>query len=400
MDFKQYLAELTSRPIPKEMGFPQQEYGRRVEKVRAAMADRDLDVLLVTDVPNICYLTGFETAFPGGFTCLTLPCDEPPTLQVPEFEIPGALLNTLVEDVRSSRFTDPDAATREFAGTLAGRGFDGRHIGVETRLPGLSAGVYEALREALPRATFTEASELVFGARLVKSPAELDHMRRSADIVRTAISEAVKVAAEGVSENEIAGVAYAALAKAGSEYFSCQPCVMGGHRNGWIHTSQRRTSLKRGDTVMMEMGAFYYRYSSAVMHTVSIGEPSATIRRLVKASHETLGIIEETVKPGRSADEVAREAKKGLESVRDEAYSTGMFGYSMGISFPPTWREGSFVIAEGVQQTFEPGMTFLSPITLRIPGTLGVGFSDTFVVTESGCEPLTKRDRSLTVAAA
>jgi Xaa-Pro aminopeptidase len=55
------------------------------------------------------------------------------------------------------------------------------------------------------------------------------------------------------------------------------------------------------------------------------------------------------------------------------------------------------MIAEGVDEIFVPGMTFLTPITLRHPGVLGVGFTDIFAVTEEGCTTLTRRDRSLKV---
>lgn len=75
------------------MAFPEAEYRRRVEKGRGDMAARGLDALLVTDVPNICYLSGYETFVPNNFACLILPGDAGPTLQVPEFEIPGALLS-------------------------------------------------------------------------------------------------------------------------------------------------------------------------------------------------------------------------------------------------------------------------------------------------------------------
>lgn len=167
-----------------------------------------------------------------------------------------------------------------------------------------------------------------------------------------------------------------------------------------IHTSQKRMRIKSGDTVMMELGAFYHRYMSAVMHTVAVGKPSRDVERLVKASNDTLNLIQQAVKPGRTAHEVAIEVKKGLDDVREEAYSTGMFGYSVGLSFPPTWREGTFMIAEGVHQPFLPGMTFLSPITLRLPGTVGIGFTETVAVTETGCELLTARDRTLAVAPA
>jgi Xaa-Pro aminopeptidase len=55
---------------------------------------------------------------------------------------------------------------------------------------------------------------------------------------------------------------------------------------------------------------------------------------------------------------------------------------------------------EGAASWVWPGMTFLSPITLRLPGTAGIGFTETFAVTERGCELLTARDRALVVAPA
>jgi Xaa-Pro aminopeptidase len=400
MDFKQYLAELKNKSIPKEMAFTDAEFRGRVQKVRGFMAESGLDALLVTEVPNVCYLSGFETFVPNNFACMILPGAGDPTLQVAEFEIPGALLNSWVEDVRATRFNDPEATAKEFAEILGQHKLDGKRIGLETRLNGFTIELYEKLKAALPGANFVDASDLVFRARLIKSSAELVYMRKAADIVRPALDETLNSVRTGMTENDIAAVAYAALARGGSEFFSCQPCVMAAHRAGWIHTSQRGMRLKAGQTAMMEMGAFCHRYVSAVMHTVVIGEPSPAVTRLTKAAHNTLDLVRQAVRPGRSAHEAAREIRKGLDPVQHEAYSTGMFGYAVGLSFPPTWREGRFMIAEGVEQTFSPGMAFLTPVTLRHPGVLGVGFTDTFVVTETGCEALTARDRSLTVVKA
>jgi Xaa-Pro dipeptidase len=151
---------------------------------------------------------------------------------------------------------------------------------------------------------------------------------------------------------------------------------------------------------MMELGAFIKRYLGALMHTAVLGEPSKDVLRLVKASHETLKLVEETVKPGLTAHEVACEVKKGLDGVSKDAYSTGMYGYSVGLSFPPNWQEGNFMIGEGLHTPMAPGMTFLTPITLRLPGTMGIGFTDIFLVTEAGCEVLVPRDRSLAIIAA
>jgi hypothetical protein len=65
------------------------------------------------------------------------------------------------------------------------------------------------------------------------------------------------------------------------------------------------------------------------------------VTRLVSAAHHTLDLVQQVVRPERSAHDAAREIRRGLDPVRDEAYSTGMFSYAVGLSFPPTWREGT-----------------------------------------------------------
>ena len=246
MDFRQYLAELRSRPIPKEMAFSEAEYRARVGKIRGYMAEKKLDALLVTEVPNVSYLSGFETFVPNNFACLILPGEGEPTLQVAEFEIPGALLNSWVEDVRATRFNDPAATASEFAAILEQHKLDRKRIGIESRLNGFTIEIYERLKLAVPNASFVDASDLVFRARLVKSAGGARTYAQAADIVRPALDETLASIRTGMSENEIAAVAYAALARRGSEYFSCQPCVMAAHRAGWIHTSQRGARIAAG----------------------------------------------------------------------------------------------------------------------------------------------------------
>lgn len=397
MNFAQYLEALKSAPIPKEMAFPEAEYASRVAKIRTFMAEEELDALLITDVPNVCYVSGYETFVPNNFACMVLTIDGEPALQVAEFEIPGALLNSWVKDVRPTRFNDIDAVSRQLTAILAEKKLDGKRIGIETRLGGYNIETYESMKRALPNASFVDASNIVFRARLVKSPAEIVHMREAAAIATASLAETLKTIKNGSSENEVAAVAYAELARRGSEYFSCQPCVSVGHRAGWIHTSQRGARIGPGQTLIMELGAFVRRYVGGVMHTAVVGDPSKDVLRLAKASDDTLNLVQSCVKPGRSVHDVALEVKRGLDGLKDEVYTTGMFGYAVGLSFPPTWREGKFMIAEGVHETFVPGMTFLTPVTVRLPGKLGVGYTETFLVTENGCEVLTARDRSLKI---
>ena len=75
----------------------------------------------------------------------------------------------------------------------------------------------------------------------------------------------------------------------------------------------------------------------------------------------------------------------------------GYFGYAVGIGFPPSWVERSVEIAEGRTDVLEAGMTFHVHRVLRVPGVVGVGFSETAVVTACGYELLTDYPRELVV---
>jgi Xaa-Pro aminopeptidase len=76
---------------------------------------------------------------------------------------------------------------------------------------------------------------------------------------------------------------------------------------------------------------------------------------------------------------------------------SGNCGYPVGAGFPPYWGEYSCQIALGDQTVLQPGMVFHQPVILRVLGKLGVAFSETVLITPTGCETLTRVERQLLV---
>jgi Xaa-Pro aminopeptidase len=134
------------------------------------------------------------------------------------------------------------------------------------------------------------------------------------------------------------------------------------------------------------------------MHTAVVGPPAKEVERLAAMSNAAIDTLLGAARAGRAARDVAREVQRSLRGV-DDVLTAGMFGYAIGIAFPPTWREMINFVSLDDEEELEAGMTFHSPIPFRVPNRFGVGFSETWTVTEVGCEVLTKRDRSLYVAA-
>lgn len=381
--------------IPSELAFSKQEYDRRLERTLAKMQDYRVDVLLVHTPRNQCYLTGFETLNMWQYSCLILSMGEPPILLVPEMEEAGVYLTSWIKDTVLFRpDEDPVALT---AKVLQEKGLDNAHIGLEMQSISITPAQYLQLQEALPRATFVETSELVRGLGMIKSPAEIDYIRQAARITDQGIQAAIQEVAAGKTDQDLAAVAYESMIRAGSEYMCIQPIVTTGRRSGVPHSTHKRVLIAHGDPVFLEFGACIHRYSGPIMRTVVVGQASDAIKRTAEASITALNYAIEAMKPGVTGDEVAHAAWKGVQKDRPEIFYHGVVGYSIGLSFPPNWGDVPFFVLKGQQQRLEPGMVFHLPIAFRDIGTYCVGFSETVVITETGCEVMGSSPRELIV---
>ncbi|MFQ5933572.1 MAG: M24 family metallopeptidase [Dehalococcoidia bacterium] len=400
-----YIERLLQEPVPREWAFPESEYRERLAKVRRSMDEAGVDVLLLHAIVDMCYLSGYQTLWPDAYACLIVPREGEPFMQVGRIEAGLAVLHGWVKDMEMVSWQDfgSDAAPSQLAEILERRGLAKKRIGVQkgriefgNRGP-LDAAAYERLKELLPKATFVDCTYLMFDIRVVKTPAELEQMRRAAKISSIGVKAAQEATVVGKTDNDVAGVGASVMIDEGSDPFSLDPIVSTGHRSGWFHTSFKRFRLKTGDHVLLEFGGCYQRYTAPLMRTVVLGEPTAQAKRIIDANLKTLNLLYENVKPGRTAHEVAMAAAKGLDPIVKEVFRSGHFGYSIGLGFPPTWTDGPMYISEGNDRVLEPGMTFHTPLSLRVTAEFVIGTSESIAVTDTGCEILTQLEREVLV---
>ena len=394
MERQPSLGTITLLEMPKELAFGAEEYAARLARVRAAMAAAGLEVLLLHGLPNICWLTGFQTPLCDWYHCLVVPAEGEPLLQCCDTEL--AQQNSRLTRIAVVLWERMDEAGDQLAGLLRDLGAGGRRIGVELRRPGLNAWTLERLRAGLPDAELVDASDLTPRLRAVKSPAEIDCMRRSARLTDLGMAAGIAAIRAGGQDNDVIAAASQAMLAAGSEFFSIQPIVRSGWRSGVVHATGKRVALARGDNVFMEFGGVFQRYCAPLLRTVVIGPPDDRQKRLGEAALATLERLYAAVKPGRSVRDVARETAQGYAHLLGEIQTRGYHAYSVGISFPPVWVEHSLGIRDDADDILRPGMTFHTPRSLRVPGQLAMGYSETILVTDSGCEALTRHPRALT----
>ena len=381
--------------LPLETAFPAEEYRRRIDAARTALAGAGMDGLVVSNPAHVLYLSGYQTFSVLGGETLVVPGEGDPALVVPAPELGTALLHSWLD--RAWGF-DPERSDGAYlAERLREAGLGSATIGVEMDASGLTPQCLAELRAALPEARFEDATQLVVELMARKSELELACHRRAAPMTDAGMAAAMDAAVEGDNDNAVAAAASEAMLRAGSEYFCVSPIVTSGARSGILHSSHKRRELRRGDSVCVEIGACYQRYTTPLMRTASIGTPSAGVQRLADACLRALDCVLEALRPGLTGHEVAEAGWKGIATAGEELVFHGCFGYGIGAGFPPTWADRTGFIMSGQHTPIQPGMVFHHPVALRRLGEHGVMFSETTMVTETGCEPFGNTERRLFV---
>lgn len=373
-------------PIPRELFFPPEEYDARLVTLRAAMADRGVEALILAAPETVFHLSGYQTFGYHNFQLLVVPLDREPFLILRFLESILAARYAWIEDVVTWDDTD-DPVTVTLA-ALRTRGLAEKVIGIEETAAFLRVKHWRALHAALP--CLTDGSGLAERARIIKSHREVAYMREAARLTDLGAEAALAACAEGAAENDVAAASYAAMVRAGSEWMARDPIVTSGDRAGLPHSGFMRRRLGPGDTVLIEIGATYHRYYAPLMRTAVIGRASPEVQRMAETCLEALHAAIAAIRPGATSAAVDAAARGVVERAGLWDHYRKRTGYSVGIGFS-SWVEGTVAsLKEDDPTVLRPGMCFHIPVAMRIYGEAGIGFSHTVHVTDTGVEVLTK----------
>ena len=377
-----------------DAAFSQAELAGRVARLRHALLAHGAEALVVTGPENIFWATGRQTAGYFAFQALILPAEGAPILLVRDLERTGAVVSTWLDDIRV--WQDGEDPAQALAAILRALGV-GR-VAIETQGWFVAPKLLDRIRGALPDLEWSDGSGLAEGLRLVKSPAELDALRRAAAYAQAGMQAALTACRAGVSENEIAAEMTAAAIRAGSEGMAMEPLVSSGPRAGVPHATWRRRILQPGDPVFLELAASHDRYHAALMRSLWIGPPPAEAQRMMDVALRALDAALAAMRPGRPCCDPHDAAQAVIDDAGYAEAFRKRIGYSMGIAFAPDWGEGALLsLFAGVDRVLEPGMVFHLPATLRRFGAFTVGASETVILTPSGPEVLSELPRAMSL---
>jgi len=379
--------------------FTPEEMQDRKDRTARAIAASGLDALLMFKQESMYWLTGYDTFGFSSFQCMAMTADGRIALLNRAPDRGTAAYTSDVTDVRVYVDVDGMDPTVDLREMLADLGLAGSRVGIELDSYGLRAVHWRMLEAKLDGfLAWTDASTLVQELRRVKSPQELAYTRRAAELADDAWDVAVDLAGVGVSEARILADMQGAVLGGGGDYAGNEMIVGSGPGALMVRYTSGRRDLDPVDQLTLEWCGVERRYHAAMMRTLLVGEASPEHRAMHGACHEALLACEDVVRPGATLGEVFATHARVLDRAGYREHRLNACGYGMGAVYAPVWTDWP-MIYEGNPLVFEAGhVFFLHMILLDFGSQRAMTLGHTVVVTDTGCERLSRSDLDLVVA--
>ncbi|MCW4458804.1 ectoine hydrolase [Microbacterium sp. MPKO10] len=380
-----------------DMTFPFDEYERRLSELRARMAERLLDAVVISDPENLMYLTDYQTTGYSFFQALVVPLDGEPFMITRSMEESNVHARTWVELTRP--YPDTGDAIQSLVQALREFGLHTKDVGYERNSYYFPAYHQDYIHSAITEGRLLDCFGIVEQGRITKSAVEIEVMRKAAHATEVGMQAGMDAVAAGVSENDIAAEISSAMFRAGGEFPAVMPYVTSGPRTMIGHATWEGRVVQPGEHVFLEVAGCFRRYHTAMMRTVVLGDLSKSLFRAQERMKLALAEVEDAIRPGLTvsdADNIVRSI------ITDNAVGGRLVtrsGYSIGIAFPPSWDEGYIAsLNQGDPTVLREGMTFhIIPWMWGVDGDKTMGISDTIMVTERGCQSFFTLDKDFVV---
>lgn len=351
-------------------------------KLAAQLEARGLDAVLLTEEANRFYVTGFHSTGTDGAALVT---------------------RTKNYYLTDSRYTEaaaravPDAEHRE---VVTGRGYlvQFREIMEELGLKKvgfddayMTVQDYERYKKELP-CDLIPASGLLTELRRTKDPEEIETMIAAQRIAEKALEQIVQEIRPGVTEREISARLQYLMLHFGAENMSFDPVVVSGVNGSQPHGVPTQKPIERGEFVTMDFGCIYHGYCSDMTRTVAVGyatEEMKTVYQTVLTAQKAGIAAAKAGVTGKAVDAAARDV---IAAAGYGPYFGHSFGHGVGVEIheaPNASPLNQTPLPAGAVISAEPG--------IYIPGKLGVRIEDVIILTEDGCEDITKAPKELLI---
>ncbi len=353
------------------------DYRARLDGVGSKMDEKKLGALLVTDINNIRYLSGFT----GSSAYILFSKGKRWFLTDPRYATQAG------EEVKGFNIKIyKKKALDTIAGLIAA--LNARPIGFES--DNISFDAYGKLKRGLSGARLKPAPGIIADLRKRKDPFEVRRIRDSVKVLDAGFEEAMRLLKPGTIEREAALEIEFAFKEKGAEGLAFDTIIASGFRGALPHGKASSKKIKKGELVVVDMGALKDGYNSDETRTFSIGRPSPEQRKVYEIVKDAQAKAIDAIRPGVKASAVDGAARAHIKKAGYGKFFGHGTGHGVGLEIhegPAISPLSKEALEEGMVITIEPG--------IYLPGFFGVRIEDMALVTSDGCEVLTRTSREL-----
>ncbi|MEA2526764.1 MAG: Xaa-Pro aminopeptidase [Thermomicrobiales bacterium] len=352
----------------------------RLDRLRAELAERELDGILVTDPSNRFYLSGYSAH------------DHAPN------ESAGVLL---IGSTEAALFTSPNntqwaaseapgfeisAWKRPWTGTVSEqiRRYGWNRVGFEDDATLVSTH-QELLASLANKVTLAPTRGLVDRLRRVKDADELAALERALGLTDEVFDATVAALRPGMTEREIAWMTEKAFRDAGADGAAFPTSVASGPHTARPHHAPTERAIREGEPITIDMGASVAGYNGDLTRTVWLGEPDSRLKAVYNVVFEAQATALAGLRAGMIGKDGDSLARRVVEAAGHKDHFVHGLGHGLGIRVhegPSLGTTSTDVLQPGEVVTVEPGV--------YVPGWGGVRIEDVVVITSDGCQVLTK----------
>jgi Xaa-Pro aminopeptidase len=353
-----------------------------VERLRGAMPEAGLDALVACSPENVAYLTGLvvpsQPLMRWRHAFAIVPRDGPTALVVVDME----------EHTVRSRVPGPRYYVwREFAGdcmavvatALRELGLADGRLGLE--LDYLPARDYAALAAALLGARLEAAEGLFARQREIKTPGELELLRRLSRLTDAALHDALAAVGPGSSELDLAGALTSGIYRRGAESFKLL-IVASGERSQYPNVGPTERRLQPGDLIRLEIFGVLQGYMAGVCRTGVVGAALAEQERIWRNLVESKYLLLDLLRPGASSAAIYAAYVRQFAAL-GIGRPISFVGHGIGLHL----HEEPY-LGGGPERRLEAGMVLGVEPLLYWPEHYGLQLKDMVAITQDGCELL------------
>jgi Xaa-Pro dipeptidase len=361
-------------------------FSRRIVRAQAELKTRKWDLLVATPSTTYRYFTGYNPGRSERLIALVVPAVGDPAIVCPSFEVERIKRHTAIADIAGwDEQANPYKLVRKVVGARKPKG-----AGTIALESSTAFETYLGMKDVLGEWKFTDAAPVTERLRMIKSPEEVDLIRRAIAITEDAMAATFAQLAVGASEHDIATVLEQEMTKRGGE--GGGGLVQFGPSSALPHGGPAGATLARETVVLIDCGCRVAGYTSDITRTIWFGDhPSDEFKQVFNLVHDAQTAAMQLGRPlSTRCQEMDRAARKVIADGGHGPDFTHRLGHGIGLD----GHEPPYLV-EGNETPLEPGIVFTIEPGVYQVGKFGVRIEDDCLMTETGVEVLSHRPAKL-----